>query len=241
VSPLVSSPNRGYDDYQRITNFDTNILVSQDTGVGHPHIFGPIIDVSRYAYVGISNTEILSQHVFALSWFTDLAGDAVLGLRQFGFDAAILQSAQMRIVNLGPFVAPEWINNGAVNYHAQTQLFASNRVYPTEFVPHWPNLVDKQGIAIGAGGTDTVYPTDYYSGPAHVSVYGNVAGLFVSLQYLNIAFAWRAMETFQSTSITFLTTYATILPAGAWRLFVSNPGAAGNYSVIVTPSTTGSS
>lgn len=240
MCPLVAAPNRGYNDYQRTSNFDTGVLWNDARGANHNHFISGILDVSRYAYLGIGTQEILSSHTFAVTWFSDDGGSTLLGVRSFQIISNIQNAAQMRIPNLGPFCTLEWIAFGVTNYNVITNAWGTNRVYPLEFIPRGALVVDRQNIPIGAGTAITDYPTDYYSGPVQVGLYNTIGpGTFV-LRYLSQVGVWTVFDQVAVPAAATFVRFTTVVPGGAWRTEFTNPGAASNYYVEIAPSPTGS-
>lgn len=241
MSPLVSAPARGYADYQRLENFDTGILLSAATPLSASSFSSPIIDVSRFAYLCGQVECITANCAVALNYFIDALGTVNAGNRNFILTAQGLPAGQIHITNLGPFVQFFVEALGAVPFQFNASIFASNRVELNEFVPQIATLIDLQNATEPAGAT-AFYPNAMFAGPMSVGINMPVAATIVSLEALNSGGTWDiiAQTTTGASGVPMIV--PMIAPLGAWRILVSNPGAAtvGMY-LVATPSNTGAS
>ena len=241
MSPLVSAPNRGYADYQRVGNYDTGTLWTVDTGPGQTLVTSPVLDVSRFAYLSGHLTCNTNQCSCAVLWWADAAATISIGARVFRLSDQIGGTALIRLPNLGPYCNFQFTQAGAPTFAIRTYVIATNRVHPLEFIPGNPVLIDQQTAAIGASSTSTVYPSDYYAGPVSVWYLPAYASGDVNIQVLTSGGTWDYIARLANSAAgSFLTTM--IAPPGAWRVIVSNNTAgASTYTLGVTPPTTGAS
>lgn len=239
MCPLISAPNRGYADYQRVGNYDSGILWSVDTGSINVGISSPLLDVGRYAYLGGTIAGLLNQSQVSIFWYADAAATIQVGERFIQLHGQILQPAQIRLPNLGPFVRINCNITGGANQDVQANVFGTNRVHPLEFIPVNPLVIDQQNVAIAAGVTANLYPFDYYAGPCRLWMLVSQTSQW-QLQALSSAGVWELFDQQQGFAAFANVEQTLITPPGAWRLAVQNTsGTAGNYWAVVTPSTTG--
>jgi hypothetical protein len=240
MSPLAPA-NSGYPDGQRVENWDTQILY-HDGGLNvNTSIQTGLLNVSRYAYLGgFDQAATLSLQATFL-WYSDNVNFIPVGSRTFVLDSNINSRAQYRLPNLGPWATIVWTNitNGTPTH--SSQIFATNREHPLEFIPAHVDLVNIQGSAIAGTTTQTVYSSDYYAGPVDVWFEAPAASWLLSFFYLDIHDNWvEFFQTPQSTAASDLQ-YKVVTPPGAWRVKVSNLNAAGGtYYLNVRQSQTGS-
>jgi hypothetical protein len=240
MCPLIAAPNRGYSDYQRISNYDSGSLFSFGGVTRNASIASGIFDVSRFGYLGGTLQESQSQCDVLLQWFLDANGTITVAQREFILSSLIPARAQIRLPNLGPFCQQIVSPVGGVNYTCACQLFATNRVHPLEFIPRNAIVVDQQNASLGASANVGVYPNDYYAGPVGVwfECGQNAAWAVETLLSNNV---WDVL--FNSATIAGATnTYTEIVtPPGAWRAIVGNSTAvATTFNLAFTPTTTGS-
>lgn len=233
------SGTRGYQDFQRVQNWDSAILYT-DNGLSlNPPIGTPILDVSRYAY--LAGLDSISAGIAAagFDWYSDAIGSHTLGHRTVPLSGSMGWPAQYRLPNLGPFVAIVWNSpSGPVPTHSSF-IFATNRFHPLELIPHGVNLIWTQLTAIAAGATLTIYPADYYAGPS--LVWHNMPALLTAQwQYLDQGGTWFNFAQLIGTGANAITNLT--MPAGAWRLNLTNNDTVSRSPTLVqTPSLTGSS
>lgn len=240
MSPLVSAPNRGYSDWQRVSNFDSGVLWS-DASVGvSTQVQSPVLDMSRYAYlgglIGVGN----GAAVVTVTWYADVAATVQLGFRAFSLQFTKLSPAQIRIPNLGPFAQVVISSIGGPPFNNHATIIGTNRYHPLEFIPPNPYLIRQQASPIGAGASVTVTPQQYYSGPMMVWFEPGNAGMTATLENLqpdaNVDLIAQIIAA--SVNQTIVTTW--IAPPGSWFIQVNNPGGATTYYLTATPSLTGS-
>jgi hypothetical protein len=240
MSPLAQPPIRGYADWQRVDNFDMGIIYNYAPGVINFTHLSPVLDVSRFAYLGGRVGCALGGMMVIVYWYADAGGTVQLADRIFPISSLVTNSAFIRLPNLGPFMAFQVQAIAGANYNPQVNLFATNRVHPLEFMPEGAVLVDQQAVAIGAGSTNTTYPQDYYSGPAGVMYDPAYAAGFIELQYLTGAGNWDILDIVSGTTASTPARATMVMPPGAWRFQINNStGAASSYYLTVTGSTTG--
>lgn len=238
MSPLFDTPNRGYADYQRIGNFDTGVLFSDNAVHPSGTLITPTLNVSRFMTLVARMTVVGAPVVFTATWYADAAATISLGGRLIVLSPNMGGVAWMRLMNLGPFVILQWNTTAHVSFSCNVVVGASNRISPLEFIPVNPQIVDVQGAAIGAGATLTNFPLDYYDGP--VRVFAIILGQAGRLDFYRINVTggndFFDQQAFPVGGIAF----DTVWPAGAVRVDITNNGAAAStYILAVTPSMTG--
>jgi hypothetical protein len=238
--PVVASPSRGYADWQRVSNFDSDLLYQVENKVVAVQDSTPLYDVSRYAYLGGYIREFSSYPTVTVNWFADPAGTILVGTKAFAISASIPDGAYLRIPNLGPWVSVTFDAVAGLPFTYTARLFATNRVHPLEFMPPFPYLLTVSAKALAAGANDLIYPNGYYAGP--IQVWLNSPGASWSLRFITFGPAGSAVFVDQTTIATGTGTYKLIVPSGAWWVNMRNDSAiVGNYSITVVPSLTGSS
>lgn len=241
MSPLVSAPNRGYADWQRVSNYDTDLIYSiARAGAGGPDVTG-IIDVSRFAYLGGSERIGITNVVVTVTWASDAAFANLMGRRQFVLSPNVTNSAQYRLQNIGPFMQMAWAGVGNVQFSHNASLLATNRYGPLELIPSAPQLIASVNAPVGAAGSTTATPSDYYAGPV-AAVVSSVGGAttFVA-QTMTPTGVIVNISPGLTPAANVVTALDFIAPPGAWWIAVLNPGAATTYSTTAVPSVSGSS
>jgi len=238
MTPLVTAPARGYTDYQRLENWDSGVVWVLPCALGNATIFSPILDCSRFAYVGGHVYDANNQHIETYSWYSDKDATVTLGQRSFVVNSNVTTAAQLRLPNLGPFLQVRLAAIAAGLFQPCGALVFTNRPHPLEFVPSSPVLISRQVAALGAGATDTLYPSDYYAGPVSVWVQPSNAAFQFALKGADPAgtdvfFDFRPLPVGNST-------FNLVTPPGLWYVQVTNGGAAGSYYLSVRHPTTGS-
>jgi hypothetical protein len=241
MSPLALPPTRGYADWQRVENYDSPLLFNATSpGNFAPFVFG-VQDVSRFGYLGGRMQEQTSQSLANIAWFADPAATELMSYRAVAFTSNILNLAQLRFPNLGPFVRLTSQAFGATNYSLNAQLFGTNRIHPLELIPAFGVIIDQQGVVLPASGAVTLYPSDYYAGPARLVVSASQVYTW-ELQWLSTTGNWDIIDNQSNIAANVTTEQSIVTPPGAWRLIILNAtAAAGIYFAAVTPSTTGGS
>jgi hypothetical protein len=214
------------------------VLFSETAVVRAGNLTTPVLDVSRYAYLGGYDAVGTREVQVTFDWYTDSGGVNNCGTRTLVLSPSIVSPAQYRLPNLGPFVQVSYLLLAAPNWLHTCVLFGTNRVHPLELIPSSPVLIDVQNAAIGATTTIISYPSDYYAGPIQVAAECSQAGT-VSINYETAGAVWDVQDFYLLTAGAWLeTTIAT--PPGAWRIAVRNTAAAaGTYYLIVNQSMTG--
>lgn len=238
MSPQAPAGTRGYTDFQRVDNWDSPLLYTSNAVIPPGGEVTPTLDVSRYGYLagfdGVGTAIALAGFI----WCMDSAFTIQVAQRVLMLSSNINFSAQYRLQNLGPFLQVKWLRiAGVPSAHAAT-LFATNRTHPLEFIPQNPVLIDQQNVGLGAGLTNTLYPSDYYSGPVDFALNVNGANWGVVFRYLNSAGVWDYLD--EVTLSNGVTNYRRLMPSSAWRAEITNSsGGANTYYMTATPSTTG--
>lgn len=241
MSPLISAPNRGYADWQRVANMDTGALVSINRGATRASDDSGVLDVSRFEYLGGQDHCLTTPVLVTMFWFADAAGLVTMGSRQFTLHQLVANPAQYRLPNLGPFVEIQWASISGDNFAHQATLIATNRFHPLEFIPIEPLLIDASAVAIGGAANATVFTSDFYAGPVECVV-SSVGGAtsFVA-QALDTAGVARTLSPTVTPAANTFANLNFVAPPGAWFITALNPGAATSYSITAVPSMTGSS
>lgn len=240
MSPLVSSPNRGYADYQRTVNYDTDLLF-QYSGAGDALTHtSPTIDVSRFAYLCGSATQATNVSLMTFNWSTEFSPFVPDVVNEFTVTPLIFNPMQFRVPALAAFVQVVISPIAALTYQNNYTVWASNRITPYQFVPSGQTVIDQQNSAIGAGATVTLYPTDYWAGPTTVWWISPPANGFLGFQSVSQSNTWDQFWGVSTTNAGAYFQFQVTMPAGAWRAQVVTTGAAGTYYLAVVPSLTGS-
>lgn len=239
MSPLVAPPARGYAEWQRIANYDSNELIVFPFNPGGGIVQTGVIDVSRFAYLGGFVKAIAGDFSVQAIWFSAFNGGDIVGKRSIPLTSNINTELQMRIANLGPYVQLTFNTIGGGGYSGLCIAFGTNRIHPLEVIPEQQVVIDKQAAALGASASVTVYPLDYSSSPARMLVSAGQA-FTASLQYLTFPGVWNTYDQ-NSGGAGAVLSVATLIPAGAWRLVVTNQSAiATTFTCTITPNVTGS-
>lgn len=239
--PLIAPPARGFADMQRTSPYDSGVLYTDTNRSMASNITTAIFDVSRYAYLAGFDNVGGGQGQVDIQWFSDSLGANQVAQRQFVLDSShVSSSAQYRLPNLGPFVQLQWSFVAGSPSHSSI-IFATNRFHPCEFIPFNPVIINQQVVTLPASGTVTSYPTDYFSGPVWVNIQASQI-YNVRIQQLDFLDNWNNIYGLNNVAANVLTEFSTIMPAGAWRVNVTNTtSTAGTVTVTVVPSLTGSS
>jgi hypothetical protein len=240
VSPLLTSPNRGYADWQRVENWDTGLLWNIFIPAGNTSHLSPVLDVSRTAYLSGSVDMTVGDMTVGFTWYDDENLDNQLGSRVLNMSSEIADPAQLRIPNLGPYLQIVVHELGSAQYSATLLLWGTNRVHPLEFIPQAPYLVAHSVVALAANATNYTWPSDYYAGPVFVNA-TSPAGFTFRLEALNGVDTYDTLAV-EPTAANLVINQSFVVPPGAWRVGMQNTsGAATNESLRVAYSATGSS
>ena len=234
---ISAPPARGYPDWQRIQNYDTGILYNLVPGLTSGSFTSPIIDVSRFEYMGGYLFELSSQCSVGLRWFIDRAGAIAVGAITLVLSANVTNGAQIRFPNLGPFLQVTVVPLAGLQYDPDVAIFATNRFHPLEFIPVNPVLVDQQNFPVAGNATAVFYPSDYYAGPVSTwCLFGQTGQL--TFEYLTAGNNWDDFYQVILTANAEVTPQV-VTPPGAWRCVLVNQSAVatGVYLAVVPPMT----
>lgn len=238
MTPIAATPNRGYIDYQRVSNYDSP-LMDFSTAALTVSFTGAVQDVSRYAAFVTVTAPLAVIGYLTCQWSTDALLTNVVGQRTVPFDYSGLGAIIWRAPNLGPYVRAKWFNVSGVPGATLLETFATNRLpSPNEITPSTTFLIDKQSVAIGGAANSYHYPADYYAGPVQVWMNTSSSSLVLDFQALNIAGVYDSYNQIAVPAGNL--TEVIITPVGAWRVHIANPGAATSYYLTVMASATGS-
>jgi hypothetical protein len=240
MSPVLGAGGVGYDDYQRIQNYDSAILYSFAAPPSASTLDSPVIPVLRWSYLeGIlaPNTNA-SQLTF--TWTADAGGFSTIGVRKFNISPLITNPMQFRLSNLGPYVQVEQAPIAGLPWGCSGQMFGGNRQSLLEFVPQQPTVLSVQNVNVVAGTSPVWYPTDYYAGPAKIWWQPLYTSGVVGLQTLDTANVWEYTWQQVGGGIQSQNVDTIVCPPGAWRLITGNgSGANGTLFVVVAQSMSG--
>lgn len=238
--PLLAPPARGYADWQRTVNWDSDVLWQADSGDTTASYTSPMMDVGRYAYLGGWVKEGLSQCQLVVTWWSAFTGGVEMGVRTWTMDVNVGPDAQWRIPNLGPFVQIQVSSLNNQTYYFTGQVIGTNRYHPLETIPENPNFDPWENTAYTANGALWTYPKDYYVGPLSCSVNPITAG-FVGVEILTNAGNWLLVQGVQLAGGSGYSQVTFVTPPGAWRFyFVNTNNTAGSVTLRACPSLTGS-
>lgn len=228
----------GYPDWQRVSNWDGPVAKLAVSGGALVSDQTPIFDVSRYAYLGGYDTTVLEPCGVQISWFADSAGVDLCGARRFALNHN-MTAAQYRLPNLGPYCQLVWSEGTGGAFQHRCVILPTNRFHPLEFVPANPQLLGIANQNIANNVTNTLWPSDYYAGPARVAFTCGTAGLTVTIQSIDSNGNATVVDSFATPAGR--SAVDTVLPSGAVNVQVQNTtGAAVNYYLSITQSQTGS-
>lgn len=239
MSPLAQPPVRGYSDWQRVANYDTDLIISMAPLGSMVTVKSSTVDVSRFACVYSRITSTVSTFLVSFNWFSDPAGLFTLGSRQLVMTWQLGVDLRPRLTNRGPFMNVTMNPIGGVAFTGNLDTLATNRESPLEMTPQNALLLDVQSVVINAGTTSTFYPSDFYAGPMLMWMGVTGASVTPTLEALSGAGVW---ETITQDSIAIATNkyFTWIAPSGAWRLQVQNGGGANaTFTGTAIPSLTG--
>jgi hypothetical protein len=238
--PLITAPNRGYADWQRLENYDSGALFSASNFTGAVTQNSGILDMSRYGYIGGYDYPGGVNTFVDITWYVDAGGTTECGSRFLTLAGPIGDYAQYRLPNLGPFVNLEWAGIGSVNLAHSCVIFGTNRVHPCELIPVLATMVDEQTIAIPNGFT-VIYPTGYFSGPCEVWFYPQAATVAYAIEELTPPGNWDLFYQIPTPGANVNDIRSVVMPSFGWRFVIANTGGATTASLTVTPSLTGAS
>jgi hypothetical protein len=228
----------GYPDWQRVNNYDSPVLFAQVTVVSAGTIITPVLDVSRYAYLGGADQAITNSAQALITWYADSAGTIQTGQRVFSIHAS-QGIAYYRLPNLGPYCTLAWLEFGGVHFQHSCQMFGTNRFHPLEFIPSRAQLITQSNVPLAASASVNVWPVGYYAGPVQIWINGPASGWLYVLQSLDANAVAQFVDRAQPAASGDFR-WNTVAPPGAWWVNVfNNTVTAGNYYLSVTQSTTG--
>jgi hypothetical protein len=234
----------GYPDYQRVVNWDGELLVANTERVLKEKLtLGPF-NVARFGWLAGALGGRFAKGVAAIewkfTWYNNETGSVEVGHRTFMTNPEITSHAQIHLPNLGP-----WLNIvanfAAVEVRTKLILQPTNRPYPTELIPQVATILPYTVKKIAKGGGAIYVPGSYYSGPAHMFVGSVGQEMAPALEVYNPEEAWEVAEQYTQTATNTRAVYTIVIPTAPWRISVTNLGAAETeVGVSVTPSMTGS-
>lgn len=238
MTPLVAAPNQGYPDWQRIVNWDSPTLWAVPNSPQVTGFQSPVLNVSRYGYLGGRLGLDAGTAYCTILWFSDAAGTLEVGQYTITLAQAVTNLAQFRIPNLGPYCQLQFTSLLAPNFTPRGLILATNRPHPLPLVPLNAWLIQTINQALGASLTATLAPSDYYAGPADVWFFGSQLD---SVTFYSLSYAGNYQQfEFMATSTNANSSKQIMLPGGAWEVIVANAnGLAGTFSLTVVPSLTG--
>ena len=234
-------PDIGYPDFQRVVNWDSPVLYADSVDNVTTYKQSGALDVSRYAYMGGFASITAGYCLVTLEWFLDQSMSTIVGERQFTLDQSISEICQPKIPHMGPFLQVTFEAIASNPFSGSWSLFATNRAYPLEFVPINPVVFDVQGVDVGAISSSSWYPSNYYAGPALLSMYSTEASCQSGIQRLTSAGSWEFIYNLDLPAGSQWNQWRIVLPSGAWRcVYTNNSASTATMYGTITHSTTGS-
>lgn len=241
MSPVTGS--RGYEDYQRVSNWDAPIL-GEGTKTSLLENFPlEFKDVSRYAYLYLRIRPTSAEKgllLLHLDYWNHPLGGLNCGERDIVLTPEIKVPIQIRVPNLGPFVTIRLTRIEAAGGTCDFQIAPTNRYVPIEVIPSAPTLINEIAKVVLKAGNIKVWPLSYFAGPA--VFYFSPAGEKFSLllRYVDKLGEFHTFSTL-SPAAGSNTKENVVLPVGAWFAEVLNAGAADSqFDLSLIPSLTGS-
>jgi hypothetical protein len=236
---LSSPPNRGYADWQRVENWDGPVLFEDVGRASAGDILSPILDVSRYAYLGGYDSVGNNNALVVFTWYADSAGLKPVGVREFTLSPSIGNPAQYRIPNLGPYVQIRWAEFPAGAFTHTARVFPTNRFHPLEFIPSHPELIHAVNVPFAIGQNINFWASDYYGGPVQLHTWSGQSAMEYAIQYVDVTNVLQYAAVLDPPNANTKTT--ALVPCGAWKVNVSNTGGlATTVYLTVIASATGS-
>lgn len=161
-------PVRGYPDYQRVENWDGPEVLTNFGTLNTGKVESPIVECSRYGYLTGSIGTGVNDAALKVEYFYDAAGTQFIGIRQMILSTNPLNTGQVNLPNLGPFmkVIVKPLTEGT-QWEGFIRLFLSNRLSPTELRLPVPLLAEGEHAFLGAEGF-LVPAAGYFAGPIRV-------------------------------------------------------------------------
>lgn len=230
----------GYPDWQRVVNWDGPVLWQPPGTPFSSILFSPVLDVSRYHLTALFLQLTGGEAQVTVVWYFDQGGTMQAGRRVFFTNRNVANGNWLRMVNQGSFVQIEIEPLQAGTVTPFIRVSGSNRTGPTEVTP--PNdMLAQQAFSPLAGNTSVdVWANYMFAGP--VSIWFNVPA---SGWELEVFTADRPTTTYPIFNVLSSgagdITAKIVLPLSACKFQVHNTTvAAGQYSLAVVPSDTGS-
>jgi hypothetical protein len=230
---------KGYPDYQRVQNVDQPEPLFFSV-LGKEGVQATArMDMGRYQTLC---GEVLCNERFCrvrILWYATRTEGSPIGERTFFLGGpAGGTSANIRLVNMGPWCEVRVENTVAGAFSFFGTFFGSTRIYPIEFVTTTGVLVEGQNIFGGAGSIERFPPT-IFAGPARAMVFAEGASVaFMDIQYLNASNEYRTIDRLVAPAGA-LVVSTLVCPATTWKAFISSEGAQ-TVKFALTPFTTGS-
>lgn len=230
----------GYPDWQRVVNWDSPILWEAPGAPFNVTLVSPIVDVSRYHLLVMLLELTGGDTQVTVTWYFDPAGTRIAGQRVFFTNHNCTAANWLRLANQGSFarVQIEPLNAGTVSPFVR--MSGSNRTAPTEASPQVDMLAQQAFSPLAANATVDVWANYMFSGP--VSVWFNVPAsgweleVFVTDRPVTLYPIFNVLSTAGGDI-----TAKIVLPISTCKFQVHNTtAAAGQYSLAVVPSSTGS-
>lgn len=238
MTPLISSPNRGYGDYQRTDNADSGVIWASDTALRATGQTSPILDVGRFEYLGGSLSCQVPNAVVQFHWYMDAAATISAGSRFITLDPNIGNPAQTRIINLGPFlIVTVTLHNPGFN-SVDVKVWGSTRYFPLECVPQVGVLIDMDAVPMPAGNS-VFWPSDYYSGPLHVASFSPSVNYAWVIRYATPAVVYSICDGSPTIATQQWYQAESVVPLTSWHVLVVNSGAPSTIYFKATASMTG--
>jgi hypothetical protein len=239
MSPLVASPNRGYADWQRVNNYDTDLVWNDVSPGNNATRTSPVIDCSRFAYCAGQIGPTVGQVTAVFVWYTDGTLATAVGSRAIIMDNHVTGGWVFRIPNVGPFVQIRVQAIGGAAFTCTSHVFLSNRYSPTEFIVSNSYLFDLQAIFIAAATNQTQWNASAFAGPVQFHLTSNTGNVAFQLQALNTSGVLDQRSPVITPAANIFSTITWLVPADAWAIIANNTGANGNYYIIGQHTTTG--
>jgi hypothetical protein len=239
VAGVLGAGAVGYDDYQRIANYDSAILYSFVAPPSASTLESSVIPVLRWSYLEGILAPNTNPSLLTFTWTADLAGLSTIGVRTFVISPLVTNPMQFRLSNLGPYVQVQQSPIGGLNWGCSGQMFGGNRQSLLEAIPQNNVVISQQAAAVGANVTQTIYPTDYYAGPMSVWVLPQMASSTVTLVYVSPTVLLPIVQVGMGGTNS-ENNFTLVVPLGAWAIQFSNlTAAASTYYMVATTSSTG--
>lgn len=231
---------RGYPDWQRVSNWDGPVFYSANAVLhkGSAALPAPI-NVDRYSSVEGKIRALKNPVKVTFVWLSAASGGVTIATRRFEVDPLIVNACNLHLPSLGPWLSVEWNPaEAATEWELTATLLLTNREYPLEMVP-LESLLLNASHEFTEAGAFAVYPTTYYAGPIRLLLSQSVvATLTAKLEVETGAGVWVPIDTVAITGAE-TKVVTMVAPLGAWRV-VLEATAATTAICRATASSTGS-